>query len=389
MSNKETMTSRERLLKAINHQEADRVPIDLGGFQTGIHKNAYKDLLDHLGLQEEIVILDPVQQLAKPSEEVLKRFHVDTRYICAHGPDSFKGGIEKNERDGRLWHDLKDEFGVVWSMPDDQNLFMDISHHPLAEATIEDIASYPFPKGNDPTRFTGVREEALKMREETPYALCTGIHGVVYEYCWYMRGLEQWLMDTILNPEFCEAVLDKTLQFWMDFSTGFMEAVGDIVDVIMIGDDLAGQSGPLFRADFYKNIVKPRQKKLVQHIKSLSDAKIWYHTCGSCKPLIPELADNGVDILNPVQTSAEGMDPQELKDEFGKTMVFWGAGCDSQHTLPFASPQAVKEEVAQVMRIFKPGGGYVFNNIHNIQGGVPAENIVALLDGAYENSWYD
>lgn len=388
MAKKETMTSRERVIKAINHQEADRVPIDLGGFQTGIHKNAYKDLLDYLGLEEEIVILDPVQQLAKPSEEVLKRFKIDTRYICAHGPDSFKGGIEKNERNGRLWHDLKDEFGVVWSMPDDQNLFMDISHHPLADATIEDVANYPFPKGNDPTRFSGIREEALRMREETPYALCTGIHGVVYEYCWYMRGLEQWLMDTILNPEFCEAVLDKMAEFWIDFCTGFMGAIGDIVDVVMIGDDLAGQSGPLFRADFYKGVVKPRQKKLAQHIRSLTDAKIWYHTCGNCKSLIDDLADNGVDILNPVQTSAEGMDPQGLKDEFGKKMVFWGGGCDSQHTLPFKSPEDVKAEAAEAMRIFKPGGGYVFNNIHNIQGGVPAENIVALFDGAYENSWY-
>src|SRR5210317_211226 len=105
----ETLTSRERVLKAINHQQADRVPIDLGGFQTGIHKKAYQDLIEHLGLEEEIVTLDPVQQLAKPSEAVLERFHVDTRYICAHGPDSFKGGIECNERNGRLWHDLKDE----------------------------------------------------------------------------------------------------------------------------------------------------------------------------------------------------------------------------------------------------------------------------------------
>ena len=118
MSNKETMTSRDRMLKALNHEVPDRVPIDLGGFQTGIHKVAYQELLDHLGFKEEIVILDPVQQLAKPSEEVLKRFHVDTRYICAHGPDSFKGGIEQNERDGQLWHDLRDEFGVVWSMPE-------------------------------------------------------------------------------------------------------------------------------------------------------------------------------------------------------------------------------------------------------------------------------
>ncbi len=389
MNSKETLTSRQRILKAINHQEPDRVPIDLGGFQTGIHRVAYQDLIGHLGLAEEIEILDPVQQLAKPSEEVLKRFHVDTRYICAHGPDSFKGGIELNERDGRKWHDLKDEFGVVWSMPDDQMLYMDPSHHPLANATLEDIKSYPFPDGSDPTRFTGVREQALKMREDTDYAICTGISGVVYEYCWYMRGLERWFMDTIENPDFCEALLDQTLKFWMDFHTGFMKAVGDIVDVVMIGDDLAGQHGPLFSADFYKRTVKPRHKKLVQHIKSKTDAKIWYHTCGNCVSLIPELSDNGVDILNPVQVSAADMDPQDLKDRFGKDMVFWGGGCDSQHILPFATSEEVKADAKKYIEIFKQGGGYVFNNVHNIQSGVPSENIVALMDAGYEYGFYN
>jgi len=222
MPHKETMTSRERVLKALNHEIPDRVPIDLGGFQTGIHKRAYADLIAHLGLKEKIETLDPVQQLAKPSEEVLKRFHVDVRYVCAHGPDSFKGGIEQNMRDGKLWHDLKDEFGVVWSMPDEQQLYMDISHHPLADATIDELDDYPFPDGGDKSRFTGVREQALQMRKETPYAISTGIGGVVYEICWYMRGLERWFMDMIQNPDFCGAILDKMLKFWMDYFVGFM-----------------------------------------------------------------------------------------------------------------------------------------------------------------------
>ena len=389
MAGNETLTSRERVLKAMNYQEADRVPLDMGGFQTGIHKKAYEALIEYLGLGEDIVILDPVQQLAKPSEAVLEKFHIDTRYVCAHGPDSFKGGIEQNERDGKLWHDLEDEFGVVWSMPDDQQLYMDISHHPLAETTVEDIADYPFPRGDDPTRFTGVREQALRLRDETPYAICTGISGVVYEFCWYMRGLERWFLDTIENPEFCDALLDQILKFWLDFETGFMDAVGDIVDVVMIGDDLAGQQGPLFSTDFYKKFVKPRQKKLIQHIKSLTNVKIWYHTCGSCVPLIPELIDNGVDILNPVQISAVGMDANYLKKRFGKDMVFWGGGCDSQHVLPFASPEEVKEDVRKNVEIFKPGGGYIFNNVHNIQADVPAENIVAMYDAAYEYGFYE
>ena len=283
---------------------------------------------------------------------------------------------------------MKDEFGVVWSMPDDQQLYMDITHHPLAEATIDKIADYPFPDGGDQSRFSGVREQALLLRKETPYALSTGIGGVVYEVCWYMRGLEKWFTDMIENPAFCEALLDKTLQFWLDYYTGFLAEVGDLVDVVMIGDDLAGQHGPLFSPVFYQKTVKPRQKKLVQHIKSLTNAKIWYHTCGSCKQLIPDLIDNGVDILNPVQTSAAEMDPHDLKKQYGDRIVFWGGGIDSQHVLPFATSEQITQEVRKNLEIFKPGGGYIFNNIHNIQVDVPAENIIAMLDAAYDNSFY-
>ncbi|OGV70111.1 MAG: hypothetical protein A2283_14240 [Lentisphaerae bacterium RIFOXYA12_FULL_48_11] len=383
------MTSRERVLKALNHQEPDRIPIDLGGFQTGIHRIAYADLIKYLGIKDQIVILDPVQQLVKPCEEILKRFHVDFRYVVAHGPDSFKGGIEKNTRNGRSWLDLKDEFGIVWSTPEDQQLFMDISYNPLAEATVQDVKNYPFPKGDDPTRFTGLREQALKLRNETPYAISTGIGGVVYEICWYMRGLEQWFVDTIEQPEFCEALLDKTLEYWMGYYKCFMAEIGDLADVIMIGDDLAGQSGPLFSGVFYRNVVKPRQKKLVQYIRSLTSAKIWYHTCGSCTSLLPELKDNGVDIVNPVQISADNMDPVQLKKDFGDKLTFWGGACDSQHILPFATPEKVREDVRKNLEAFKPGGGYVFNNVHNIQAGVPAQNIVALYDAAYEFGFYN
>jgi uroporphyrinogen decarboxylase len=385
---KETMTSRERVQKTLNHEIPDRVPIDLGGFQTGIHKKAYRDLIDSLGIHDEVQTLDPVQQLAQPCETLLERFHVDIRYICAHGPESFAGTIEQNHREGKFWHDLTDEFGVIWSMPDDQPLYMDISHHPLASATIEDLADYPFPTGNDPTRFTGVRAKALELRKETPYAISTGIGGVVYEICWYMRGLERWFTDMIENPAFCEALLDQTLKYWLDYYTRFMEEIGDLVDVVMIGDDLAGQQGPLFSPDFYRKVVKPRQKRLVQHIKSLTEAKIWYHTCGSCQPLIGDLIDNGIDALNPIQIGSEKMNPQELKKQFGAQITFWGGGCDSQHVLPFASPEEITQHVKQNLEIFKPGGGYVFNNVHNIQAGVPAENIIAMYDAAYEFGFY-
>ena len=184
-------------------------------------------------------------------------------------------------------------------------------------------------------------------------------------------GLERWFIDLIENPAFCEALLDQTLRFWKDFYTGLLGEIGDLVDVIMIGDDLAGQRGPLFNPDLYRRLVKPRQKALVQHIKSLTDAKVWYHTCGACRTYIPELIDNGIDILNPVQIGLPGMDPADLKAEFGPQLTFWGGGIDAQHVLPSAEPAVIREHVRRHLDIFKPGGGYVFNNVHNIQHGVP------------------
>jgi uroporphyrinogen decarboxylase len=385
---RETMTSRQRLLAALNHQTPDRVPIDLGGNQTGIHKVAYEALLKHLGIDDELVIMDAVQQLARPCEAVLERFHIDTRYVAAGAAADFSGKIVTQRRNGRLWHDLTDEFGVTWSMPDDQPLYMDVSHHPLASATIDDLRNYPFPKGDDPGRFAGLRQRALAIRNETPYAVVSGISGVVYETCWYLRGLEQWFIDMLTQPEFCEALLEQTLRFWLDWFRAFLDEVGDVVDVIMIGDDLAGQTGPLFRPELYRRIVKPRQKRLVQYIRSRTEAKIWYHTCGACTEYIPDLLDNGIDILNPVQISATAMEPARLKERFGDRLVFWGGAIDAQHVLATASPATIREHVQRNLAIWMPGGGYVFNSVHNLQAGVPPENIVALYDAAYEYGFY-
>lgn len=385
---RETMTSRQRLLTALNHQQPDRVPIDLGGNQTGIHKFAYRALLDHLGIADELTIMDQVQQLAKPCEALLQRLHVDTRYIAAGAVEGFDGRIRTAERSGRTWYDLTDEFGVTWSMPADQPLYMDISYHPLADATIKDIRHYPFPKGDDPSRFKGLRERALHLREDTPYAVVSGISGVVYETCWYLRGLETWFMDMVSQPEFCAALLDQTLKFWLDWFRLFLDEVGDLVDVIMIGDDLAGQTGPLFRPAVYRELVKPRQQRLAQYIRSRTEAKIWYHTCGACTEYIPDLMENGVDILNPVQISAAGMEPSRLKARFGEQLVFWGGAIDAQHVLPSATPEKIRDDVRRNLEAFMPGGGYVFNNVHNIQAGVPPENVLALYDAAYEFGFY-
>lgn len=385
---RETLTCRDRLIKALNHEVPDRVPLDLGGNQTGIHKDAYRALVKHLGYPEEVEIMDAVQQLARPSEKVLQRLRVDTRYIAAGAPDSWKGGIVRSQRDGRNWEDLVDEFGVRWSMPEDAPYYMDITMHPLAKATLADVKAHPWPKGDDPSRFYGLRERALMLRQETPYAVVSGISGVVYEICWYMRGLEQWLCDLVQNPEFCQAMLDQTLRFWLDWFRVFLDELADVVDVIMIGDDLAGQRGPLFNPEIYRRLVQPRHRRLVQYIRSRTRAKIWYHTCGACTDYIPYLIENGADILNPVQVSARGMDPLELKRRFGNRLSFWGGGVDAQHVLPRGTPQEVALNVKQNLQAFMPGGGYVFNNVHNIQGEVPPENVLAMYDAAFEHGFY-
>ena len=382
------MTPRERVLRALNHDVPDRVPIDLGGNQTGIHKNAFQKLALYLGLPDEVEIMDAVQQLARPSERMLERFHVDTRYVAAGPASTWKGGIVRSERGGRVWHDLTDEFGIRWSMPDDQQLYMDITLHPLAGASVKEVRDYAWPKGDDPSRFAGLRERALRLRRDTPYAVVSGISGVIYEMCWYLRGLEQWFCDLLTDPGFCEAMLDQTLNYWLDWFRLFLDEAGDVVDVIMIGDDLAGQDGPLFNPAIYHRLVKPRHRRLVEYIRSRTKAKVWYHTCGSCAAFIPDLIDNGIDILNPVQISARYMNPFELKRRFGRDLVFWGGGCDSQRVLPRGTPSEVAENVRRNLEALAPGGGYVFNNIHNIQGEVPPENIVALFDTAYEYGFY-
>lgn len=382
------MTPRERVLAALEHREPDRVPIDLGGNQTGIHRRAYERLLAHWGLEERVEILDLVQQLARPSETVLERLGADTRYVFAGGAASFDAKVVRRERGGRVWDDFTDEFGVTWSMPEDAPNYFDITHSPLAGLSLEEIRKHPFPRGDDPTRFEGLRERALRIRRETPYAVVSGISGVVYEICWYLRGLENLFLDMVERPEVLEAIIDRTLEFWLGWFRLFLDEAGDAVDVIMIGDDLTGQDGPLFSPRIYRSIVKPRQKALVQYIRSRTRAKIWYHSCGSIVAYIPDLIENGIDILNPVQVSARGMDPAALKARFGGRLSFWGGAVDAQHVLPRAKPEEVRAHVRRNVEAFKPGGGYVFANVHNIQGDVPPENVVAMFEAAREYGTY-
>ncbi|MFB3786396.1 MAG: uroporphyrinogen decarboxylase family protein [bacterium] len=377
------MKSRERLLTTLNHQVPDKVPLDWGGNQTGIHHLAYRKILDYFSLDEDIVIMDVVQQLAAPSETVLKRFEIDTRYIR---PGMFSPPPELREVKPGYWG-FTDGFGVTWAMPGKQpgeGLYCDIVHNPLARLSYEDLDFYDWPDGTDPAPFQGLREYARKLRAETDYALVSGITGVVFEYCWYMRGFENLYLDMVDNPRYVEKLLDHTLKFWTDFLGAFLDEVGDCLDVICVGDDIGMQSGPLFSPALYRKLIKPYQKSLYEFIHWKTQAKLWYHSCGSVIQYLPDFIDNRVDILNPVQVSAKGMDPRTLKQEWGRDLVFWGGGNDPQGVFSRGTPEQVRDQVRERMEIFKPGGGYVFNTVHNIQAEVPAENIIALWNAAKE-----
>ena len=370
------MNSRQRVLSALNHHIPDRVPIDFGGFHSGIHIKVYTELINYLGIEDNPKILDPIQQLAEPCEELLRRFHADIRYV-------YPNMILKHDSQGSF----EDEFGVIWVKQDRQN-YITIFRHPLADAAIGDIESYSFPNGNK-NCFADIRDKALKISNDGFYALSTNIGGSIFEYCCNLRGLERWFIDMIENPHFCEALLDKVLEYWMGYYTELLGEIGDIIDIVMIGDDLAGQNGPLFSMDFYRSVLKPRQKKLIEHVKSFTEAKVCYHTCGSCFEFIPELIEIGIDILNPVQVGLKNMEPQKIKDEFGKQISLCGGGIDSGYTLALSNPADIRENVRRNLEIFKPSGGYIFSNDHNIQFDVPPENIAALFDAAYEFGFYN
>ncbi len=381
------MNSRERIIAALNHREPDRVPLDLGGNQTGIHRAAYQKVLDFYGIEEEIQIMDIVQQLAAPSEKVLNLFDIDTRYIR---PGMFASPPELTEVRPGYWG-ITDGFGVTWAMPGekaDEGLYCDIIHHPLADTPYEDLDRYDWPDGKNPAPFKGLREYAQRLYHETDYALVSGITGVVFEICWYMRGFENLYMDMLEQPKYVEKLLEHTLKYWTDFLDTFLDEVGEFLQVICVGDDIGMQTGPLFSPATYRQLIKPYQKALYEFVHKKTKAKLWYHSCGAVKGYIPEFIDNGVDILNPVQISAKGMNPAELKEKYGKEIVFWGGGIDPQTVFSKGTPEDVGNQVREMMETFKPGGGYVFNTVHNTQADVPVENIVALWEAAKEFRMY-
>ena len=367
------MTSRERVLASLNREEPDRVPLDLGGVATTIEAVPYNELKQYLGIRSETELF--LRDHVDPPEEVLKRFGIDTRYVRIKPPRNFKVQIDPD-------NSYLDEWGTRWKKPE-SSLYWDPVDYPLKDATIEDLETYNWPDPHDPGRTEGLREQAKRLREKTDYAVIgdTPLLGIFESACVCLRGIERLMMDLILDKPFAEALFDKLADIHIEFLRHYLDAVGDLIDVIMVSDDLGGENGPLISPELYRDLIKPAQRKLWQFIKSNTEAYLFLHSCGSISKFVPDLMEMGVDILNPVQVSAKDMDTKRLKEEFGDKLTFWG-GVDTQRVLPFGSPEDVDREVRKRIADMATGGGYVLTAVHNIQAGVPPENICMMYDAA-------
>lgn len=374
------MTPRDRLLTALEHREPDRVPHDLGSTHTtGIHNVAYARLRRYLGLPGEGRLADPRQGLAIVDDDIKDHFSVDAAIVASSGPDPEHWVLDIQEVGEYL--EFEDEFGMRWRQPREGGLYFDLAYSPLrGDITVADIEAYPWPDPRASHRFEGVHERALGVRdEEQRGAVGRCITTGVFELASWMRGHEQFFMDMLMAPALAEALLEKAYEMKYAYWEEVFKVADGLIDVTYNSDDYGTQRGMFISPDTWRELIKPRLARLNEFMHA-NGAKTFLHSCGGIREIIPDLIDAGVDALNPVQVSADGMDTHELKQEFGSEIVFWGGGVDTQRTLPRGSPDDVREEVKRRLDDLMPGGGFVFTPVHNVQADVPPENIVAMWE---------
>ena len=395
------MNSRERILAAINHRPVDRVPIDFGGTrQSGISVWAYVRLRERLGLKpvRPPRVFDTFQMLAEIEQDVAERFGADcvalNRPAVAFGIRNqdwklfeFSGGLRvevpgefRPEPDGAGGWVLKRSSQEIAAMPAGGFYFDRLEQYP--GATHPDLATWRAPRLDQATLdhyhlqseslFT-YTDKAIVAPLGPPYELFNGIG---------QGGFEQWMLTFASEPEYVKALYNELTDAWLENLRAFHAAVGDRVQIIQICDDFGTQNAPFLSVKMFRELVLPAYKRGLDWIHAHTSWKVLLHSDGALVPLLPSIIEMGVDILNPVQTSAAGMDPARLKREFGSRLVFWGGSCDPQSTLTHGAPDQVVAEMRRNLAVFTAGSGYVCASIHNIQANVPPENIIALFDTA-------
>lgn len=414
------MTSRNRVLAAIAHQESDRVPIDLGSNpSSGISAIAHDRLMSYLGWSDHpTLIYDVVQQLAQPGEKLIDFFGVDVLDIGRTfntKDDDWKKVKMANGGTGyypNWFNPLKDENGNwnafnkdstrIATMPTgatffDETVFPFTDGYPDGRKAMDELLDEamdkvlwqalvhsPWDHAAEPDFWDNLRKGAIHLRETTDKALMIVFGGNLFEWGTFIRRMDNFLMDLYIDKDNVVILMELLMERHMRTLEKICSSVGDIVDIIRFGDDLGMDSGPFMSLDIYKELFHEYRKQMSDYVHKNSSMHTFLHSCGSIYQFIPSLIEEGIEIINPVQTNCLNMDPATLKSEFGKDIVFWGGSMDPREILNKGNPEDVKAETFRRMEIFTPGGGFVVNNIHNILPDVPPENIVAFYEAAQE-----
>ncbi|MFW6171193.1 MAG: uroporphyrinogen decarboxylase family protein [Planctomycetota bacterium] len=378
-------SSRDRVRQALNHQEPDRVPFDLSSTQvTTISNAAYVRLRRHLELPPaEPNTMDVVQQVCVPHDDVMQRFQVDTRGVFPLVSVNWNVDIQE-EGDERTF---VDEWHCKYRMPKNNGCYFSLCASPLdgAKLTRESVDRLDWPDPADPQRWADLREQAERFRDAGYAAVLRGLCAGILEMACRLRPMDTLLMDLAMGDSAAIHLLAKLTELKGRFWEAALDDLGDVVDVVVEADDYGTQQSMLVSPEMYRRLLKPLQAELFRVIRQrLPDGFIFFHSCGNVRTLIPDFIEIGVDILNPVHVKATGMEPKALKRDFGRDISFWGGGVDTQGVLPHGTTHDVREDVRRNVSALAPGGGYIFNTVHNIQADVPPENIVAMLEAFAE-----
>ncbi len=374
------MTHRQRVLATLNHEEPDRVPRDLGqGSNTSINKLAYAKLVEHLGLQEQDAdsAIDPFDQTASQSEAVLRRFDIDCRALPV--PRVGHQMLDENT--------YRDEWGTLLAKAEGGPFIYVEGPFQRKEPTLAELDAHAWPDPRNPARIEGLKETAIKLRQETDYATVLNLPFSALTQVQGMRGFAEFLEDLAVRPVLAEAILEHNMMVNIGILEFLLDEVGDYVDVVTFGDDIGSTNSLMMSLEMYRRQLKPFHRRLVEAIKRKTDAKIVMHNDGAIYPMIPDIIDIGFDCINPVQVSARGMETDRLKAEFGADLSFWGA-IDTNFALPRGTPEDVRSEVGKRIKDLAPGGGFMLASVHIIMAEVPPENVVAMFDSAEELGQY-
>ena len=410
------MTPRERILTAITHKEPDRIPVDFGSTpSSGISAIAYGKLIRHLGLPDlPVHVYDVVQQLAEPDERLLDLFGIDVidvgrawntdpgwwqPTVLADGTKAYyPAWFNPEQLEDGSWKAYDKTGRYIARMPAggtffDQVYFPYFDGYPsgyqdlpaaMESAIWAAFPTAPWDRAGEEDFWPELRKKCIELKKTTDRALMLGAGCNLFEWGTFLRRMDNFLMDLVVQPGEVERLLDALMEVHLQTLDKICHWVGDVVDIVRFGDDLGTQNGPFMDPAIYRRLFKPRHTELAAYVHSHSSMHTYLHSCGSIYQMIPDLIEAGIEILNPVQTNAADMEPRRLKKEFGNDLTFWGGGIETAYVLNNGTPEEVRRMVLERLEIFSPGGGYIFNTVHNILPEVPPENIVAMFNAIRE-----